>query len=148
MPVKKGAGKGKALKVKVETMPTPQGRRVVPRITSTMKAEANRKADKKGENKRGRKIKVCLYWVRSWLVITTVIRLLQHTNVLFLSASWTSCCILFATAHSPKESNILLDLMSVIVEWRCSDKDGVWRWCGERGAKWGAWLGCTTGQEN
>ncbi|XP_070782895.1 DNA topoisomerase 2-alpha isoform X2 [Enoplosus armatus] len=58
VPVKKGAGKGKAVKVKLETLPTPQGRRVVPRITSTMKAEANRKADlKKGEGKRGKKIK-------------------------------------------------------------------------------------------
>ncbi|XP_008436083.1 DNA topoisomerase 2-alpha isoform X2 [Poecilia reticulata] len=54
----KGAGKGKAVKVKKETLPTPQGRRVVPRITSTMKAEANRKADlKKGEGRRGRKVK-------------------------------------------------------------------------------------------
>uniref|UniRef100_A0A4W6DEL5 DNA topoisomerase 2 n=1 Tax=Lates calcarifer TaxID=8187 RepID=A0A4W6DEL5_LATCA len=50
MPAGKGAGKGKAVKVKQETLPTPQGRRVVPRVTSTMKAEANRKADlKKGE---------------------------------------------------------------------------------------------------
>ncbi|XP_035528149.1 DNA topoisomerase 2-alpha isoform X2 [Morone saxatilis] len=58
MPVKKGTGKGKSVKVKQETMPTPQGRRVIPRVTSTMKAEANRKADiKKGEGKRGRKIK-------------------------------------------------------------------------------------------
>ncbi|CAG5908755.1 unnamed protein product [Menidia menidia] len=63
MPVKgakgaKGAGKSKSVKVKQETMPTPQGRRVVPRITSTMKAEATRKADlKKGEGKRGRKVK-------------------------------------------------------------------------------------------
>ncbi|KAM6963798.1 DNA topoisomerase 2-alpha [Tautogolabrus adspersus] len=57
MPVKK-TGKGKAVKVKQETMPTPQGRRVVPRITSTMKAEANKKADlKKGEGKRGRRVK-------------------------------------------------------------------------------------------
>uniref|UniRef100_A0A7N8YP46 DNA topoisomerase 2 n=1 Tax=Mastacembelus armatus TaxID=205130 RepID=A0A7N8YP46_9TELE len=49
----KGTGKGKAVKVKQETLPTPQGRRVVPRVTSTMKAEANRKADlKKGEGKR------------------------------------------------------------------------------------------------
>ncbi|KAM8728948.1 DNA topoisomerase 2-alpha isoform 1-T1 [Acanthopagrus schlegelii] len=56
--VKKGAGKGKAVKVKQETMPTPQGRRVIPRVTSTMKAEANRKADiKKGEGKRGKKVK-------------------------------------------------------------------------------------------
>ncbi|MEQ2239902.1 DNA topoisomerase 2-alpha [Ilyodon furcidens] len=54
----KGTGKGKALKVKKETLPTPQGRRVVPRITSTMKAEANRKADlKRGEGKRGKKVK-------------------------------------------------------------------------------------------
>ncbi|XP_026171924.1 DNA topoisomerase 2-alpha isoform X2 [Mastacembelus armatus] len=54
----KGTGKGKAVKVKQETLPTPQGRRVVPRVTSTMKAEANRKADlKKGEGKRGKKIK-------------------------------------------------------------------------------------------
>lgn len=54
----KGTGKGKALKVKQETLPTPQGRRVVPRVTSTMKAEANRKADlKKGEGKRGKKVK-------------------------------------------------------------------------------------------
>uniref|UniRef100_A0A8D3DVJ3 DNA topoisomerase 2 n=1 Tax=Scophthalmus maximus TaxID=52904 RepID=A0A8D3DVJ3_SCOMX len=58
MPRVKGTGKGKAVKVKQETMPTPQGRRVIPRVTSTMKAEANRKADiKKGEGKRGRKIK-------------------------------------------------------------------------------------------
>uniref|UniRef100_A0AAQ5ZQH6 DNA topoisomerase 2 n=1 Tax=Amphiprion ocellaris TaxID=80972 RepID=A0AAQ5ZQH6_AMPOC len=60
MPVK-GTGKGKAVKVKVkqETFPTPQGRRVVPRVTSTMKAEANRKANlKKGEGKRGRNVKV------------------------------------------------------------------------------------------
>lgn len=63
MPVaKKGAGKGKTMKVKQETLPTPQGRRVVPRITSAMKAEANKKADlKKGEGKRGRKPKVCLF---------------------------------------------------------------------------------------
>lgn len=61
MPVKKGAGKGKTLKMKQETQPTPQGRRVIPRVTSTMKAEANRKADtKKGEAKRGKKIKVGL----------------------------------------------------------------------------------------
>ncbi|CAL1599176.1 unnamed protein product [Knipowitschia caucasica] len=38
----KGA-KGKLLKVKKETLPTPQGRRVVPRVTSTMKAEAHKK---------------------------------------------------------------------------------------------------------
>ncbi|XP_072312165.1 DNA topoisomerase 2-alpha [Eucyclogobius newberryi] len=38
----KGA-KGKVMKVKKETLPTPQGRRVVPRVTSTMKAEANKK---------------------------------------------------------------------------------------------------------
>uniref|UniRef100_A0A3Q2U469 DNA topoisomerase 2 n=1 Tax=Fundulus heteroclitus TaxID=8078 RepID=A0A3Q2U469_FUNHE len=54
----KGAGKGKVKKVKQETLPTPQGRRVIPRVTSTMKAEANRKADlKKGEGKRGKKVK-------------------------------------------------------------------------------------------
>uniref|UniRef100_A0A7N6AEH1 DNA topoisomerase 2 n=1 Tax=Anabas testudineus TaxID=64144 RepID=A0A7N6AEH1_ANATE len=58
VPSVKGAGKGKAVKVKQETLPTPQGRRVVPRVTSTMKAEANRKADlKKGEGKKGKKIK-------------------------------------------------------------------------------------------
>lgn len=58
MPVK-GAGKGKAVKVKKETLPTPQGRRVVPRITSAMKAEANKKAlVKKGEGKRVKKVKV------------------------------------------------------------------------------------------
>ena len=61
MPAVKGTGKGKALKVKQETLPTPQGRRVIPRVTSTMKAEAKRKAHlKKGEGKRGRQIKVCL----------------------------------------------------------------------------------------
>ncbi|KAK7919775.1 hypothetical protein WMY93_011059 [Mugilogobius chulae] len=38
----KGA-KGKLLKVKKETLPTPQGRRVVPRVTSTMKADAHKK---------------------------------------------------------------------------------------------------------
>ncbi|KAJ0015827.1 hypothetical protein NQD34_014117 [Periophthalmus magnuspinnatus] len=44
----KGA-KGKLLKVKKETLPTPQGRRVIPRVTSTMKAEAHKK---KGVGKR------------------------------------------------------------------------------------------------
>ncbi|KAM8836026.1 DNA topoisomerase 2-alpha isoform 2-T2 [Spinachia spinachia] len=59
MPVaKKGTTKGKALKVKQETQPTPQGRRVVPRITSTMKAEANKKAClKRGEGKRTKNVK-------------------------------------------------------------------------------------------
>lgn len=67
MPVKKVAGKGKTVKVKQETLPTPQGRRVIPRVTSTMKAEANRKADiKKGEGKRGRKIKVRLWFFPSF----------------------------------------------------------------------------------
>lgn len=55
MPVVKGkTGKGKGVKVKQETLPTPQGRRVIPRVTSTMKAEANKKA----EGKKGKKIKV------------------------------------------------------------------------------------------
>uniref|UniRef100_A0A665VNQ1 DNA topoisomerase 2 n=1 Tax=Echeneis naucrates TaxID=173247 RepID=A0A665VNQ1_ECHNA len=59
MHASKKTGKGKAVKVKQETLCTPHGRRVIPRITSTMKAEANRKADlKKGEGKRGRKIKM------------------------------------------------------------------------------------------
>lgn len=59
MPVKKGGGgRAKVVKVKQETLPTPQGRRVVPRVTSAMKAEANKKADKKGEAKRGKKVKV------------------------------------------------------------------------------------------
>lgn len=67
MPVKKGAGKGKTLKMKQETLPTPQGRRVIPRVTSTMKAEANRKADtKKGEAKRGKKIKVGLCFLQNF----------------------------------------------------------------------------------
>lgn len=61
LPVKK-TSKGKAVKmtVKSETLPTPQGRRVIPRITSAMKAEASKKADLlKGERKRGRNVKVC-----------------------------------------------------------------------------------------
>ncbi|KAM9424220.1 DNA topoisomerase 2-alpha [Pholidichthys leucotaenia] len=54
----KGTGKGKALKVKQETLPTPDGRRIIPRVTSAMKAEANKKAGlKRGEGKRGRKPK-------------------------------------------------------------------------------------------
>lgn len=44
MPVVKGkVGKSKVVKVKNETMPTPQGRRVIPRITSTMKVQAVKK---------------------------------------------------------------------------------------------------------
>lgn len=87
MPTVKGAGKGRAAKVKQETLPTPQGRRVVPRVTSNMKAEANRKADlKKGEGKRGRKIKVCLLrfrlpYIRSNAVLTHTI-ILCVTNIL------------------------------------------------------------------
>ncbi|KAM4624510.1 DNA topoisomerase 2-alpha [Polymixia lowei] len=51
MPAVKGkGGKGKAVKVKQETLPTPQGRRVIPRVTSHMKAEASRKA-------KGKKVK-------------------------------------------------------------------------------------------
>ncbi|XP_074519536.1 DNA topoisomerase 2-alpha [Halichoeres trimaculatus] len=46
-------GRSKTVKVKEETLATPQGRRVVPRVTSTMKAEANKKADtKKGRKKK------------------------------------------------------------------------------------------------
>ncbi|XP_051925257.1 DNA topoisomerase 2-alpha [Hippocampus zosterae] len=59
LPVKK-TSKGKAVKLtaKTETLPTPQGRRVTPRITSAMIAEASRKADLlKGERKRGRNVK-------------------------------------------------------------------------------------------
>ena len=55
--VKGKTGRAKVVKVKQETMPTPQGRRVVPRITSAMKADANRKATKP-EGKRVRKVKV------------------------------------------------------------------------------------------
>lgn len=58
MPVKKAGGRAKVVKVKQETLPTPQGRRVVPRVTTAMKAEANKKADKKGDAKRGKKVKV------------------------------------------------------------------------------------------
>ncbi|RVE59454.1 hypothetical protein OJAV_G00188610 [Oryzias javanicus] len=57
-PVKRAAKGKRAVKVKQETLPTPQGRRVVPRVTSTMKAEAHKKADlKKEEGKRGKKAK-------------------------------------------------------------------------------------------
>ncbi|KAL3051260.1 hypothetical protein OYC64_001514 [Pagothenia borchgrevinki] len=52
--VKKGGGRTKVVKVKQETLPTPQGRRVVPRITSAMKAEANKKAVLR---KGGKKVK-------------------------------------------------------------------------------------------
>ena len=45
------SGRGKGVKVKQETLPTPQGRRVIPRITSAMKADASKKA-------KGKKIKV------------------------------------------------------------------------------------------
>ncbi|XP_077359532.1 DNA topoisomerase 2-alpha isoform X2 [Festucalex cinctus] len=49
-------GKAGKMKVKAETLPTPQGRRVIPRITTAMKADATKKADLlKGERKRGRK---------------------------------------------------------------------------------------------
>ncbi|TRY95796.1 hypothetical protein DNTS_008329 [Danionella cerebrum] len=41
--VKGKVGKSKSVKVKSETLPTPQGRRVVPRITSTMKVMAVKK---------------------------------------------------------------------------------------------------------
>lgn len=53
MPQVKGkVGKSKVVKVKNETMPTPQGRRVIPRITSTMKVQAVKK-------ERGKTAKVC-----------------------------------------------------------------------------------------
>ncbi|XP_056627935.1 DNA topoisomerase 2-alpha [Triplophysa dalaica] len=54
--VKGKVGKSKVVKMKNETMPTPQGRRVIPRITSTMKDQAAKKegakrgkATKKGD---------------------------------------------------------------------------------------------------
>ncbi|KAJ8254604.1 hypothetical protein COCON_G00212160 [Conger conger] len=52
--VKGKAGRGRVVKMKEETMPTPQGRRVVPRVTSAMKAEANRKAGNAGGKAPGR----------------------------------------------------------------------------------------------
>lgn len=61
MPVVKGkVGKSKVVKVKNETMPTPQGRRVIPRITSTMKVQAV----KKEGAKRGKAVKVCVCRMR------------------------------------------------------------------------------------
>lgn len=52
MPLVKGkVGKPKVVKVKNETMPTPQGRRVIPRITSTMKVQAVKKERGKGSKK-------------------------------------------------------------------------------------------------
>ncbi|KPP67462.1 DNA topoisomerase 2-alpha-like, partial [Scleropages formosus] len=49
LPVKQAkgkTGKAKAIKVKEETLPTPQGRRVIPRVTSAMKADAAKKGKK------------------------------------------------------------------------------------------------------
>uniref|UniRef100_A0A673HZJ3 DNA topoisomerase 2 n=1 Tax=Sinocyclocheilus rhinocerous TaxID=307959 RepID=A0A673HZJ3_9TELE len=61
IPVVKGkVGKSKVVKVKNETMPTPQGRRVIPRITSTMKVQAV----KKEGAKRGKAVKVCVCRMR------------------------------------------------------------------------------------
>ncbi|XP_026132839.1 DNA topoisomerase 2-alpha [Carassius auratus] len=55
VPVVKGkVGKSKVVKVKNETMPTPQGRRVIPRITSTMKVQAVKKEGVK-RGKAGKK---------------------------------------------------------------------------------------------
>ncbi|KAL7869965.1 hypothetical protein AOLI_G00139530 [Acnodon oligacanthus] len=51
--VKGKGGRAKVVKMKDETMPTPQGRRVIPRITSTMKDQAVKKADKKGGGRKG-----------------------------------------------------------------------------------------------
>ncbi|XP_036407893.1 DNA topoisomerase 2-alpha [Megalops cyprinoides] len=51
--VKGKTGRVKTVKVKEETLPTPQGRRVIPRVTSAMKADANKKAD----SKKGKKVK-------------------------------------------------------------------------------------------
>lgn len=52
--VKVKGGRSKVVKVKDETMPTPQGRRVIPRITSAMKEQAAKKAGtKKGKVKVG-----------------------------------------------------------------------------------------------
>ncbi|XP_059812399.1 DNA topoisomerase 2-alpha [Hypanus sabinus] len=46
--VKGKAGKGKVRKLQLEeTMPSPQGRRIVPRVTTAMKAEASKKVIKK-----------------------------------------------------------------------------------------------------
>lgn len=53
--VKGKGGRSKVVKMKDETMPTPQGRRVIPRITSAMKDQAL----KKGVAKKG-KLKVCV----------------------------------------------------------------------------------------
>lgn len=72
MPQVKGkVGKSKVVKVKNETMPTPQGRRVIPRITSTMKVQAVKK-------ERGKTAKVChtkwllLEYISEWSLSHTV----------------------------------------------------------------------------
>ncbi|XP_053496302.1 DNA topoisomerase 2-alpha [Ictalurus furcatus] len=52
--VKTKGGRAKVVKVKNETMPTPQGRRVIPRITSAMKGQAVKKVvARKGKAKAG-----------------------------------------------------------------------------------------------
>ncbi|XP_072523094.1 DNA topoisomerase 2-alpha [Salminus brasiliensis] len=52
--VKGKGGRAKVVKMKDETRPTPQGRRVIPRVTSTMKDQAAKKADnKKAGGRRG-----------------------------------------------------------------------------------------------
>uniref|UniRef100_A0A3B1JLS1 DNA topoisomerase 2 n=1 Tax=Astyanax mexicanus TaxID=7994 RepID=A0A3B1JLS1_ASTMX len=52
--VKGKGGRTKVVKMKDETLPTPQGRRVIPRITSTMKDQAVKKADYK--KTKGKKV--------------------------------------------------------------------------------------------
>lgn len=52
--VKSKGGRAKTVKVKEETMPTPQGRRVIPRVTSGMKDNAAKKGKKaKSKNEDG-----------------------------------------------------------------------------------------------
>lgn len=73
------------VKVKQETLPTPQGRRVIPRVTSTMKAEANRKADiKKGEGKRGKKFKVGLPTIKKKRVFNYVMMFIWISQLICL----------------------------------------------------------------
>lgn len=69
--VKSKGGRAKVVKVKDETMPTPQGRRVIPRITSTMKDQAVKKADTKRGGKKGA-VKVCEFCVHCFLPVDVV----------------------------------------------------------------------------
>lgn len=88
--IKVKGGRTKAVKMKNETLPTPQGRRVVPRVTSAMKVQAVKKGGvRKGKGKvsdvsRGAAVLFLFFFFFLFVLLASVLVCLKH--IVFLQS--------------------------------------------------------------